>query len=672
MVYATGIDDFMVAGGCLCLAPGVAHQVSGCHPSTKVACWWVRVHPGSPLREAEEQRSAAQLVDEEDWAELAARLANPDPAGDSREGHPWDATAEIALACLARGRLEGLRLLLADEADTLALPTRVLLADAAVRAGTTTDAALIELDAELKAASAPTSWRLWMAAIRADFHAYGGEASGVVVALSTSSDLDFDEADLLGRMAHARLRRLVGIVGYFLSTDKTEASAAFVDSGAELAAVCQSEEALVTLGTHAYARASAEDAARLLDNLTEVRDAMVEIGSDRVCLLDYSLAWTAYFAGDTPLLADCLSSWRSRTKVGLSEMLERGMAVLEQIFAVLGGDGSPAALAEAAVAVATDARTSGLALTAADVLLDVGAADLVPGVTPPGFPAFWESPDKSLEVREILARHRLLTEPGDGAVAELHAVVGQWVAQDLQVRAELLAIRAAVDCLRVGRRGDGARFVEVSEEHRTDAARRLHAEHERRYQALSAAGTLPGELRLLGSDVVVVCQGREVHLSEQSARLVVLLAGARREVTRDWLITAMWPELDYETGRKRLKVATHRLREALDLPPGSFVVADRRGVVLDVAGWRVDLWEFRDLAAGDTAARLQAFAMYTGDLSFRQLAYDDPVSELRDEVRDEWLALAADLVSAGELEARAVSQRAAELGIERSSLRSLP
>lgn len=673
MVYATGIDDFMVAGGCRCLAPGVAHQVSGCQPSTKVACWWVSVHPGSPPREAEEQRSAAQLVDEEDWAELAARLANPDPAGDSREGHPWDATAEIALACLARGRLEGLRVLLADEAATLALPTRVLLADAAVRAGTITDAALLELQEELQAADAPTSWRLWMAAIRADFHAFGGESAGLVVALSASSDVDFDEADLLGRMAHARLRRLVGIVGYFLSTDKDEAAAVFEEAGAELASVCQSEEVLVTLGSHAYARASVEDAASLLDELTDIRDAMVAIGSDRVSLLDYALGWTAHFAGDTQRLTDCVSMWRSRTKVGPGNLANKGMNVLEKIFALSNGDGDgdPAALAEAAVRVATDARISGLALSAADALLDVGEAALVPGVTPPGFPAFWESPDKSLKLREILARHHLLVEPSDGAVAELHTVIGLWVAQERQVQAELLAIRAAVDCLRVGRRGDAQRFFEQSELHRSKLGRRLYVQHERRYDELLERGDLPGEIRMLGPDVVVVCSGREVRLSEQSARLVVLLADARKALTRDWIIDAMWPDLDYETGRKRLKVATHRLREAIEVPPGTFIAADRGGIALDVPGWRVDLWEFRDLAAGDTAGRLRAFSMYQGDLCFRQLAYDDTVTELRDMLRDEWLALGTELVVDGELDPHVVAARARELGIERSGLRAI-
>lgn len=668
MGYSTGIDDFMVLSGCRCLAPSATVAIAGCQPGSKDACWWGRVNPVGPPREPTLPRDAAQLVDEEAWTELAARLRVPDPVGDATGDDPWEGTAEIALACLARGRLEGLRAILADEADTLALPVRVLLADAAVRAGTATDAGLLELAGELDRVGAPTALRQWVAAIRAEYHAFAGEASGLVVALSSISGVDIDPGDLLARMAHARLRRLVGVVGYFLSTDKAEANAAFEESGAELAAVCQSEEVLVTLGAHAYARTNTEEAGSLLDKLADVRDAMIEIGSDRVCMLDYSLAWTAYFAGDMDSLSDCLAMWRSRSKVGLADMLDKGMDVLEEIFAVLNGEGDPSALAEAAVRVATDARTSGLALSAADALLDVGEASLVPGVTPPGFPAFWENPSKALEIRGILARHHLLTEPRDGDVAELHAIVEQWAGEGQEVQAELLAIRVAVDCLRVGRCADASRFVEIAEAYRTEAGRRLHAQHERRYRELSELSGPPGEITLLGPDVVVSRCGRTVRLSEQSARLVVLLAGARRSVTRDWLITAMWPDLDYETGRKRLKVATHRLREALDLPPGEFVVADRRGVALDVAAWRVDLWGFRDLAPGDTTARLRAFGMYTGDIAFRQLAYDDAVADLRDDVREEWLSLGAELVASGELDAATVAKRVRELGIERAVL----
>lgn len=182
---------------------------------------------------------------------------------------------------------------------------------------------------------------------------------------------------------------------------------------------------------------------------------------------------------------------------------------------------------------------------------------------------------------------------------------------------------------------------------------------------------MPGEIHLLGPDVVVIRRGREVHLSEQGARLLALLAGVRRAVTRDWLITAMWPELDYETGRKRLKVAIFRLRQAIDLAPGELIVANRNGVVLDAAGWRVDIWEFLDLAAGDTADRLAAFALYKGDVGFRQLAYDDALGELRDELRERWLALGSALVADGALGAQLVARRAGELGIDSSGLRAI-
>lgn len=671
MRYRTGIDGFMVASGCFCLNPSAAHELTDCMPVAKDACWWRIVHLHGPDRDTARARDAAQLVEDEDWTEVAARLRDLDPDGDASGGHAWDAVAETALACLARGRLEGLRVVLADEADLLPLPVRVLLADADVRAGTATDTSLRHLSEELDNADVPRSWRQWMAAIRAEYHAFAGEAAGMGVAFTALGAVDSDPGDLLGRMACARLRRLVGIVGYFLSNDKAESKAAFEEASAELAAICQSDEALVTIGIGTYARTIDEDAGSLLDGLADVRDALVELGSDRVCMLDYALAWTAYFAGDMDGLADCLELWGDRTRVSLPTVFGRGMDVLEAILAVIAGDAGADALAEAAALAATDPRTSGFALTAADALLDEGHAALVPDLLPPSFSAFWESSGKALEIREILARLHLLSEPSDGAVAELHAVVEQWAAQGDEVRAGLLAIRGAIDCLRVGRRSDAARLVEMSEAHRSDVGRRLHDHHARRYRELFDRRDVPGEIHLLGPDVVVIRRGREVHLSEQGARLLALLAGVRRAVTRDWLITAMWPELDYETGRKRLKVAIFRLRQAIDLAPGELIVANRNGVVLDAAGWRVDIWEFLDLAAGDTADRLAAFALYKGDVGFRQLAYDDALGELRDELRERWLALGSALVADGALDAQMVARRAGELGIDSSGLRAI-
>jgi len=105
-------------------------------------------------------------------------------------------------------------------------------------------------------------------------------------------------------------------------------------------------------------------------------------------------------------------------------------------------------------------------------------------------------------------------------------------------------------------------------------------------------------IRLLGR--VEARQGETVvsrFATRQAARLFVYLAGnVGKNASRESLIEMLWPDVDLETGRNRLRVALASIRRLIELPgtrPGSVLVADRTHLRLSDDACRVDAHEFR-------------------------------------------------------------------------------
>lgn len=149
--------------------------------------------------------------------------------------------------------------------------------------------------------------------------------------------------------------------------------------------------------------------------------------------------------------------------------------------------------------------------------------------------------------------------------------------------------------------------------------------------------------------------GRPVHLAPQVARLVKFVAVAGQPVHVEQAIETLWPEVDPERGRRRLRNVLARLHRAA----GPIVTREGQALVL-APGVALDAIRFRDearqavaaLAAGEDgpAARRQAriaAALYTGDLLVEDLYEDwaagsrERLRRLRLRVLDAWAAAAS-------------------------------
>ena len=198
-----------------------------------------------------------------------------------------------------------------------------------------------------------------------------------------------------------------------------------------------------------------------------------------------------------------------------------------------------------------------------------------------------------------------------------------------------------------------------------------HEDERTAWEARYLAGSLAGEaeptgrrgtLRVLVPDVTVSQGDREVRLGDMQARLMAVLAAARRPVTTDWVVTALWPDADIESGRNRLAALVHRIRQRLDLVPDELLRRTRQGLELDGRGWSIDVWNFWDLSAGTDEEQERAIDLYHSDLAARQLAYDDLLEEQRDLLRERWVDTVRSLVEHGRLSAQDAMARAHRVG----------
>ncbi len=141
---------------------------------------------------------------------------------------------------------------------------------------------------------------------------------------------------------------------------------------------------------------------------------------------------------------------------------------------------------------------------------------------------------------------------------------------------------------------------------------------------------------VLGDDLRVVRHGASVSISDCSARMLGVLVCRRRPVTAEWLMEQLWPDIDPDVGRDRIKVLTYRIRKSLQLSRSELLVRSSHGFSLSAQGWLVDLWAFQDFLMGTTVQNLLAFRWFDGRLVSRQFAYDDAFAEARRETVRLW------------------------------------
>jgi DNA-binding SARP family transcriptional activator len=148
-------------------------------------------------------------------------------------------------------------------------------------------------------------------------------------------------------------------------------------------------------------------------------------------------------------------------------------------------------------------------------------------------------------------------------------------------------------------------------------------------------------VRLLGGFEVVVGSTpvpAEAWSRRQAAALVKLLALAEhRRLRREQVIDALWRGLSVDAAAPRLHKAAHYARKALGDEPGTLLLRQDAVVLLPDAEVRVDVDEFRRLAAlarttRDAQAAEAALRTYGGDL-LPEDAYEAWTEPIRSELR---------------------------------------
>ena len=207
------------------------------------------------------------------------------------------------------------------------------------------------------------------------------------------------------------------------------------------------------------------------------------------------------------------------------------------------------------------------------------------------------------------------------------------------------------------------------------------------------------DIRTLGGFVVYRANGEAIADAQwagQRQRLLLkaIIVNGCREVPREVLTDALWPDSSQEAALKRFKITLHRLRKILDparyaTSGGSFIQLKDNRVSLDMTRCRVDVNDFlaacdriRHSRHGDNPQRLmdayrQAAQVYRGNF-LPEEPYLSWAEMKRCALRDQYvrvcLEMAAGLEHAGDLEAadeRYLAAMAADPLAEQACRRSM-
>src|SRR5262249_24483640 len=115
------------------------------------------------------------------------------------------------------------------------------------------------------------------------------------------------------------------------------------------------------------------------------------------------------------------------------------------------------------------------------------------------------------------------------------------------------------------------------------------------HATVGANGYAPLQVRLLAPEAIILASGAAIALPTTATKLLALLALEPGPVRTGALLAALWPDVDRDTGRRRLKVHLHRIRSALgdDERGGGLVTREHDALELDASGiLRIDVREF--------------------------------------------------------------------------------
>lgn len=563
---------------------------------------------------------------------------------------------------LSRGRIWRLADALDELGEPLPLELRLFRAELASRDQTATLPDLLDLERAVREAAA-ADLVSWMHAILAEWGLWRGDFATFGYAFAAPLP---ERGDRLTLLAGARIKRVQALVA--LATDASAPSTVRLatEVGELFEATDAPEELAMTKVLFGLGQLAVSDDLdpKLVALVQRGVDELEALGADRLPAGLALIAWSTYLAGDFLTCADSLDRYAEAETSPMPPLVIEGVNAVHQLCRMHLEGATPEIISELREIFERLRRSTvpGWMLgPIADDLLDHGQVDLAEDLlrAASSVPSPVRAAGQAL--RGVQARLRILRLADPSGVQELFDLYEEWAASGRDRRAAVSAARCAWSCRAVG-------LVDEADALESRARELLEPYPELtpwEISYLAGPRTEPalstrGSLRVLQPDVEVVRNGRVVTVGDVQARLLAVLAAARRPVTTDWAITALWPDVDADAGRNRLAAVLHRLRQRLDLMPDELIRRTRHGLELDPTGWEIDLWEFWERSQGDQTDRLAALELYRSDLAARQLAYDDVLEDLRDALRRRWIETLRSLVAEGavsEAEARGLAHR---------------
>ncbi len=608
-----------------------------------------------------------------------------------RSGRQDDAVAyleRIALPLLASGDVMRLRAAVRKIAPSRRrLLLRVADAEAQVRSQRSRlyDLELLAADAEADAAAGGADYRPWVSAVIAEHFFFHGDSALPGYAFEALGRLPAeDTVPSLVLLARGRLRRLVGLGMVVAAAEDSQRDAGrglLDDAVADFARGGWEEEQCMTGVLHnaIWTAMSFCDVDRTLLALREAAARLATLRSEYTPFAMVLAAHCSFLAGD---LAS-VHHWLGEAEAHGSDAIPVLDAFAHFVRAVcdLLGRGPDSVALGRLVAIAGEFRGAlaeslgSVSLTVAHILACYGALGAAREWADRAAYGRFFIPHGDRDWRELELRLRLL-ELGDPAdVPELLAVLGEWRDLGFVRRAGLQAAMAARDCERVGLAAEARGLRDFAVSCMPPPEQRTLWEAYLSQPLFGAAlpespGAAPTRadaavrLRLLRGDPEVERDGRVKAIPSGSGRLLATLVAQRRAATVDRVADVLWPEVDMDSGRNRLKQAMFRLRRVLGVESDELVASGAAGLELRLpGGWTLDVWDFLSLSEGGTEDRLAAFQMYRDHVCNRQLAYEDCVEDLRRRLKARWVDMVVGLLEDRSLDPRVALERVFALDV---------
>jgi hypothetical protein len=581
-----------------------------------------------------------------------------------------DQFGERVADLFAAGRLSSVGPKLSAISDP-PLAVQVLLADLSARVLAVEMYDLAELDRRVQAQHPDSDLARWMVAILTEWGLWKGDLS--TAGYGHRSVIDSSPRSRLALISEARRLRIEA-----LSCTITEpGSERAAELGCEVTSLltqaeCTEELAFtdIVLG-YGMVAITDDRAVEPKDMVRRGVDVLTRLGADRLAFGLACLSWSEYLMGNLTGAELALQRYDELDHSATAPpLIVEGSEMLRALLSLARG-GDQRALVKSIAHHFDRLRLAAVppwfAAPVANDLLDIGDTELASKVvTTVGSAVSFVRPAHQA-VREVDCRLRLLAEQDRAAIDDLWVLYEEWAGDGRLRRAAASAIRCSWTARQAG-------MVDAADALFEWGLERLPAESGRtEWERASVKGWRSGPVRrttghdslvALAPDLYVVRDGQRIQPGDVQAKLLALLAAVHRPVTTDWIVTALWSDVDLDSGRNRLAAVLHRLRQRLDLAPDELIRRTRHGIELVDTGWDIDVWRFAKLARGSADERHEAIELYGADLVARQFAYDDQLEEHRARLRDRWLDTVRSLVDDRELSESEALGMAQRIGID--------